>query len=334
MNNKITLNHGNGGINTEKLIKNIFQKHFDNHILNEGIDSAILPKVDGEICFTTDSFVVKPTFFPGGDIGKIAMCGTINDLVVSGAIPLYISAAFIIEEGFDIEDLEKIVISMANISKITNVAIVTGDTKVVEKGSADGIYITTTGVGKKINDYESKEVCNNDKIIVTGGIGEHGTAIALSRYNINSKTEILSDCMPLTKLQPILLKYIKDIKIMRDPTRGGVATILNEVVNYYNVGIQIEEESIPVKNSIKSVCNILGLDPMYLACEGRMLLVVNENIAEKMLNEIQNIEGCEYANIIGSIISDKYKNTVIMNTLIGGKRCIEHLYEDSLPRIC
>lgn len=334
MDNKISLNHGNGGIHTDELIKNIFHKYFDNSILNECSDSAVIPEINNEICFTTDSFVVKPIFFPGGDIGKIAMCGTINDLIVSGATPFYVSAAFIIEEGFDMSELEKIVISMSNISKVTNVLIVTGDTKVVEKGSADGIYINTSGIGRKINNYKNKEVCQSDKIIVTGGVGEHGTSIALSRYNINAKTEILSDCMPLDKLLPIVEKYGDSIKFMRDPTRGGIATTLNEIASHYNVGIEVDEENIPIKDHVKGVCSILGLDPLYLACEGRMVIVAEENVATDILNDILKIEKCEDAAIIGSILCDKYANTVIMNTSIGGKKYVEPLYEDSLPRIC
>lgn len=334
MKNKITLNHGNGGIHTERLIKDIFYKHFGNSILNEGVDSALLNKIDERICFTTDSFVVKPIFFPGGDIGKIAMCGTINDLVVSGATPLYISAAFIIEEGFPIEDLEKIVISMSNIAKISNVYIVTGDTKVVERGSVDGIYINTTGIGKRITGYEKKQINKNDKILVTGGIAEHGISIAISRYNINTKTEIISDCMSLIPILPIIEKYKNDIKIMRDPTRGGVSTILNEISNYYQLGIEVNEKDIPIKKQIRGICNILGLDPMYLACEGRMIIVASENSASNLLDDMKKIKFFEDSKIIGNVLSEQYNNIVIMNTEFGGKRIIEPLYEDFLPRIC
>ncbi|MDD4780872.1 MAG: hydrogenase expression/formation protein HypE [Tissierellia bacterium] len=334
MGNSIKLTHGNGGKDTSILIKEIFQKHFNNNLLINSLDAAIFEVGQGKLAFTTDSFVVKPLFFSGGDIGKLAVCGTINDLVVSGAMPLYISCGFIIEEGFSIDLLENIVASMGEMCKETGVKIITGDTKVVEKGSVDGLFINTSGIGLIIKGYEQKPIKEGDKVIVTGGIGEHGTTIAIQRYEMKVKGYFKSDCMPLNKVIKKLGKYAIKIKLMKDPTRGGLATALNEIAEFSGMGIHLLEEQIPVKKEVISVNQLIGLDPLYLACEGRMILVVDQMECEKVLKEIRQCEECEDAAIIGSIVNSGTQSIVFMETFIGGKRIIGPLDGPMLPRIC
>lgn len=334
MDGSIKLIHGNGGKDTGKLIKNIFYKYFNNNLLIDSLDSAIFHVAQSKLAFTTDSFVVKPIFFSGGDIGKLAVCGTINDLVVSGATPLYLSCGFIIEEGFSINLLEKIVKSMGKICKENGVKIITGDTKVVEKGSVDSLYINTSGIGIIADGYEQRPIIEGDQVIITGGIGEHGTTIAIQRYDMKVAGELKSDCMPLNKLIKKLKKYSKSIKLMKDPTRGGLATALNEIAEYSGRTISLIEEQIPIKKEVVSVNQLMGLDPLYLACEGRMILIVNKEKCEDILKEISKCEGCEEAAIIGSVTKNISHPIVLLKTFIGGKRIIEPLEGPMLPRIC
>lgn len=333
MNEKIKLVHGDGGRYTDELIQNIFYKHFNNSILTDGIDSALFPVCKGRMAFTTDSFVVRPLFFSGGNIGKLAVCGTINDLAVSGAKPLYLSTGFIIEEGFSIEILDLIVNEMAKQCKASDVKIVTGDTKVVEKGSADGIFINTAGVGIVEEDYDMKKIKAGDKIIVSGSIGAHGTTIALERYNIDAKSNIKSDCASVYKIISSLKEYYPFIKIMKDPTRGGLATILNEISNISGLSIKLEEESIPVLREVAGITKMLGMDPMYMACEGRVVLVVKSEVAEDIVNKLRSIEQCQDANIIGSFTSNQ-EHLVYIENYFGGKRILNPLDGEMLPRIC
>jgi len=332
MDNTIKLTHGDGGKDTDLLIKEIFYKHFNNNLLINSLDASVFEVSQGKLAFTTDSFVVKPLFFSGGDIGKLAVCGTINDLVVSGASPLYLSCGFIIEEGFSIGLLKKIVQSMGEICKETGVKIITGDTKVVEKGSVDGVFINTSGIGVKNKGYEQRSIKEGDKVIVTGGIGEHGTTIAIERYKMKVKGNLKSDCMPLNNVIEKLEKYSHNIKLMKDPTRGGLATALNEIADFIGMGIHLEEEQIPIKKEVVSVNQLIGLDPLYLACEGRMILVVDQKESEKILKEIRECKGCEDAAIIGSFV--KRGSIVFMETFIGGKRIVGPLEGAMLPRIC
>lgn len=257
MNEVIKLVHGHGGKHTNELIESIFYKYFNNTILDLGADSAIFPVSQGKMAFTTDSFVVKPLFFSGGNIGKLAVCGTVNDLAVSGAKPLYLSAGFIIEEGFPIETLDLIVKEMALQCEVSKIKIVTGDTKVVEKGCIDGLFINTSGVGIIENNYEIKNVEPGDKIIVSGNIGEHGTTIALERYNIDIKSNIKSDCAPVYRIISTLKEYYPFIKIMKNPTRGGLVTILNEISDRVGLSVKLLEESIPIEREISAVNQIL-----------------------------------------------------------------------------
>lgn len=327
----IGIEHGDGGTYTSELIKNIFYKHFNNDLLLEGYDSALFNVEKGRMAFTTDSFIVKPLFFKGGDIGKLAVCGTINDLTACGATPLYLSTSFIIEEGFDIDSLEKIVMSMSETCKKAGVKIVTGDTKVVEKGKVDKVFINTSGVGI-IEGYYPKEVKKNDKIIITGTIAEHGTAIACERYNLNVSGDLKSDCSPLNNLLNYLNKYNDYIKIMRDPTRGGVAQVLNELSLKSKLGIHIYEKNIPIKDEIQSINEILGLDPLYMACEGRMIIAADSSIAEELTQGIICSQGCKEASIIGHFTNEeKY---VFVENVLGGKRIINPLDTHMLPRIC
>ena len=336
MSRKIKLVHGNGGKDTELLIKEIFYKNFNNNLLINSLDAAIFEINKGKMAFTTDSFVVKPLFFSGGDIGKLAVCGTINDLVVTGARPLYLSCGIIIEEGFEIDLLEKIVKSMAETCRETNVQIITGDTKVVEKGSIDGVFINTSGIGVIYDDYEQKPIQESDQIIITGGIGEHGTTIGIERYNLKIKGSIRSDCMSLNCVLEKLekSKLLNTIKLMKDPTRGGIATSLNEIANYSGMVIRIFEEAIPIKKEIISVNNILGLDPLYLACEGRMILIVDKKYSNNVLEQIRQCQDCEEAAIIGEVIKSNSQPVVYMDTFVGGKRIIRTLEGEMLPRIC
>ncbi|WP_019227189.1 hydrogenase expression/formation protein HypE [Sedimentibacter sp. B4] len=333
MENAVTLRCGDGGKYTNSLIKDVFYRHFGNELLTNSMDAAVFDLNKERLAFTTDSFVVKPLFFPGGDIGKLAVCGTINDLSVSGAKPLYLSCSVIIEEGFDIKTLTKIAESIGDACKKTGVKIITGDTKVVEKGSVDGIFINTSGIGVVLEEYNSKPIIDGDCIIITGGIAEHGTTIAVERYNINIEGKIQSDCMPLNNIIEKLQKNLKYIKIMKDPTRGGVATALNEIAEKSNMGVILNEESIPIEKEIKSVNEMLGLDPLYLACEGRMIIVAEKQKSKDLLEEIKCITGCENSTIIGNFTCD-IKSKVLMETVIGGKRIIGPLEENLLPRIC
>jgi hydrogenase expression/formation protein HypE len=333
MKETIKLVHGDGGKYTNELIQGIFYKYFNNSMLTTGIDAAIFPVTNCKMAFTTDSFVVKPLLFKGGDIGKLAVCGTINDLSVSGAKPLYLSSSFIIEEGFSIKTLELIVKSMANQCMQSGVRIITGDTKVVEKGSVDGIFINTAGVGIIENNFEIKPIEAGDKIIVSGNIGEHGTTIALERYNIKLKGNFKSDCDSVYEVINILKEYYPFIKIMKDPTRGGLATVLNEISNLSGLGAKLVEGSIPIEEDIAVVNEILGLDPLYMACEGRVVFVVKGEVAEEILDKIHRLEQCRDAKIIGTFIEES-RGIVYMENIFGGKRILNMLEGEMLPRIC
>lgn len=333
MNEKIKLAHGDGGKYTNELIKGIFYKHFNNNILMSGIDSALFPVSNGKMAFTTDSFVVKPLFFSGGNIGKLAICGTINDLSVAGAKPLYLSTGFIIEEGFPIETLDLIVSEMAKQCEFSKVKVITGDTKVVPRGCADGLFINTAGVGIIQNNYEMKKIEVGDKIIVSGNIGAHGTAITLARYNIDVKSYIESDCASVYQIINELREYYSSIKIMKDPTRGGLATILNEISNISGLSIKLIEENIPILKEVLGINKMLGLDPLYMACEGRVVLVVKSEAADEILCRLQKLNECRDASIIGSVVDD-LDQLVYMENFFGGKRIISTLDGEMLPRIC
>jgi len=334
-NKKIILSDGAGGKSTHNLIKNIFLQKLGNPILNRLDDSAIC-NLQSAICnlvFTTDSYVVKPIFFPGGDIGKLSVCGTINDLAVMGAKPLYISLAFILEDGFEIEKLEKIVSSIAETSKKAGVKIVCGDTKVVEKGSGDEIFINISGIGivnDKLN-ISGHNAKHGDIVIISGTIAEHGIAVLNARQELGLTGHLKSDVAPLNNLVKKMLEA-GEVHIMRDPTRGGLATTLNEIAEQSNVGIELAEQKIPIKKFVKVACDMLGLDPLYIANEGKLIAVVNEKDAQKILSAMKKHPLGKNSEIIGKII--KKPKGVYLKTKIGGNRILQMLDSDQLPRIC
>lgn len=333
--NKIILSHGSGGELMHSLIKDIFVKKFKNDILIKLLDSAVIDFGKFDLCFTTDSYTVDPIFFKGGDIGKLAICGTINDLSVSGAKPLYISSSFIIEEGFEIEKLKKIVDSMKKIAEKTKVKIITGDTKVVEKGKVDKIFINTSGIGikdKKIA-LDPGRIKVGDLVIINGTIAEHGISVMLSRNQFNIEANIKSDCAPLNKLIEEILKSSKNIKFMRDPTRGGISSVLNEIVKNQKFGILIYEEKIPIKTEVISICELLGYDPLQVANEGKVIIIVDRKDGEKIKNIMRKNKYGRKAEIIGEVIS-KPEGKVLMKTLTGSIRVVEAPIGEMFPRIC
>jgi hydrogenase expression/formation protein HypE len=332
---KISLAHGSGGKLTHELVKQVFLPNFNNTALSQLNDSALLQLNGMKLAFTTDSYVVKPLFFPGGDIGKLAVSGTINDLAVVGARPLFLSAGFILEEGLEMSLLENVVRSMKDTATIAGVDIVTGDTKVVESGSVDSLYINTCGIGivdDRINlSLSSIEI--GDKIIVSGTLGDHGLAVLSERESLGFNPSIQSDCAPLSSMIGKLIASGANIKFMRDPTRGGLATTLNEIVNPQKYGILIEEQTIPIKDEVRALCEILGYDPLYIANEGKIVIVTSADDAVKVRNLLREEELGKDAEIIGEIVREP-KGKVCLKTIIGGTRIVDMLVGDQLPRIC
>jgi hydrogenase expression/formation protein HypE len=332
---RVTLAHGSGGRASNKLINDLFKKYFSNDILNIGDDSAVLDLNSGRFAFTTDSYVVSPIFFKGGDIGKLAVCGTVNDLATSGAVPLYISCGFIIEEGFEIDELEKIVMSMAQTAKEAGVKIVTGDTKVVGKGAADKIFINTSGIGQIIKDISisGRNVMVGDSIIVSGTIGDHGTSILLLRENLNIAADINSDCAPLSGMIAQLLDEVDQVHALRDATRGGIAATLNEISQQSNVRLCLYERSLPVKDVVQGVCSILGMDPLHMANEGKMIIFVPENESEKAINILKSHPFGKDASIIGKVVDSSFSRVEI-ETAAGTRRLLSMPDGIQVPRIC
>lgn len=333
MDDIITLAYGSGGKKTSELIEKILLPAFDNNELSKLSDGAVL-NGENKIVFSTDSFVVNPYIFPGGDIGKLSVCGTVNDICMCGGEPKYLSLSFIIEEGFNINDLKKIVESIKNTASKCNVSIVTGDTKVVEKGKGDGIYINTSGIGFLKYDFLSKcRIKEGDCVIVTGNVGDHGAAVMAARGSLITGINLYSDCMPLNILADNILRYNNHVRIMRDPTRGGIATTLNEFVEGTKFSIELEEDMIPISEEVLNACEILGIDPLYSANEGKILAVVSSDAAVDIINKIKTIKGGENAAIIGKVTS-RYEGKVILKTSIGGTRILTKLSGAQLPRIC
>ncbi len=330
---RVLLAHGSGGKLMHDLIRKSIVGPLINPILDKLDDSAILD-VKGKLAFTTDSYVVKPIFFPGGDIGRLAVCGTVNDLSTSGAIPLYLSLSFIIEEGLTFTDLEKIVSSIAASAIEAGVKIVTGDTKVVDRGSADKIFINTSGVGAIPDDVNISggNACPGDKIILSGTIGDHGIAVMSQREGLKFNSPVVSDCAPLSKLVAEMVQT-GDIHCLRDPTRGGLATTLNEFAGQSSVGIRVVESKIPVSPAVAGACELLGLDPLYVANEGKMVAIVAAADTDKVLAQMKrNLYGQD-ATIIGEVVTD-HPGRVVMQTLLGANRIIDLLAGELLPRIC
>jgi hydrogenase expression/formation protein HypE len=332
---KILLAHGSGGKLSHDLIKQIFLPRFLNPFLEPLDDSAKITNRPGPVAFTTDSYVVSPLFFPGGDIGKLAVCGTVNDLSMIGAIPSYLSLSFIIEEGFSIELLKQIASSIHEAAEQAGVSIVTGDTKVVEHGAADRLFINTAGIGwirPGIN-LSSINAKPGDKILLSGYLGDHEVTILSQREGFKFQGELRSDCAPLNDLVEKMLDACPSIRCMRDPTRGGLATTLNEIASMSNVGMVIEEEKVPVQESVRGICELLGLDPLYLANEGKLIAICPPNEAERLLEVMRNHPLGRQGEVIGKVTEENPKR-VVLHTLIGGHRILDMLTGGQYPRIC
>lgn len=330
----VLLAHGDGGLLTERLVRDVFLKHFRNPWLEERGDAARVPASAGPLAITTDSFVVSPMFFPGGDIGKLAVCGTVNDLAASGARPLYLTAAFIIEEGLPLVTLERVARSMAETAAGLNLPVVAGDTKVVARGQADGLYINTTGVGVLEPDRRLGPllVRPGDKILVTGSLGQHGTAIMAARQELGLCHAPESDCAPLSPLVEKILPRFPGIRVMRDPTRGGLATTLKELAVTGRFDVWLDEEALPLAPSVRGVTEMLGVDPLYLACEGRLVMVVASPEAPALLAALQSHPLGAGAAVIGEVQAGA--GEVNLRTSWGGTRRLDLLAGDPLPRIC
>jgi len=333
MEDKILLAHGSGGKLSHDLIES-FLPDLTNPILNKLDDSAVF-EASGRLAFTTDSYTVNPIFFPGGDIGKLAVCGTVNDLSMSGARPLYLSLSFIIEEGLLVADLKKVLTSIRKAASEAGVTIVTGDTKVVNQGNADKLFINTAGVGtvpEGVN-ISASNAKPGDKIIINGNIGDHGIAVLSQREGLNFKVPIPSDCAPLNRLVEAMLKASNNIHALRDPTRGGLATTLNDFAEQSNVGIIIEEDKIPVDKAVQAACELLGFDPLYVANEGKLVATVNPDEADAVLARMKRNKYGAGATIIGNVVAD-HPGLVVMKTSLGASRIIDMPVGELLPRIC
>ena len=331
---KILLAHGGGGQLTDELIRLHFLPRFKNKILAELTDSAKLELDSRSICFTTDSYVVKPLFFNGGDIGKLAVCGTINDLAVSGAKPVALALSLIIEEGFEFQSLEKILDSISKTAKENNVGIVTGDTKTVETGAADKIFINTAGIGVRIAELGFNKIKVGDKIILSGTIGDHGMTILSQREGIKFQSQLKSDCAALSGLTSRLFKNISGVKFMRDPTRGGLAATLNEISKSTRLSIEINQADIPVRPAVQAAADMLGLDVLNIANEGKFIAVVSPQSADKCLKVCRSHPLGKNVRTIGTITDTHDVPTVEMITRIGGRRIVPMPYGRELPRIC
>ncbi|HEV2114505.1 MAG TPA: hydrogenase expression/formation protein HypE [Terriglobales bacterium] len=331
----VLLGHGSGGRLTSELIRELFLPAFDNPALARLDDQAIVSVNGCRLAFTTDSFVVKPVFFPGGDIGSLAVHGTVNDLAMGGARPLFLSAAFIIEEGFSMQELRCIVDSFHNAAQEAGIEVVTGDTKVVERGSGDGLFINTSGIGLVPPglSLSANQARPGDRVLLSGPIGDHGMAIMAQREGLEFESTIRSDSAALYGLVAEMLKATGGIRCMRDPTRGGLASALNEIAGQSQVGIELEEESIPVHEQVRSACEILGLDPMYVANEGKLIAIVSSNAENNVLQAMRGHPQGREARVIGTV-REEHPGLVTMRTALGTTRIVDMLAGDQLPRIC
>ena len=332
---RILLGHGSGGKLSAELLKDVILPALGNPVLNRLEDQAIVSMNGTRLTITTDSFVVKPLFFRGGDIGSLSVHGTINDLAMGGAEPLWLSAAFILEEGLPIDTLRRVVASMREAAANAGVPIVTGDTKVVEKGSADGLFINTTGIGR-VRDgisLSASQAQPEDAILVSGFVGDHGIAILAEREGLQFETQVPSDSAALHTLVAALLEATQDVRCLRDPTRGGLSSTLNEIAGSSNVGMELNETAIPVREEVRGACEMLGLDPMYVANEGKLVAIVGASSAQKALQALQNHPLGRDAAIIGQVIGD-HPRMVVIRTPFGTTRIVDMLAGDQLPRIC
>ena len=333
-NSAVTLAHGAGGKQTSELIDRVFKAHFQNPLFTAD-DAAVIDVEKGRIAMSTDGFIVSPAFFAGGNIGKLSICGTVNDLACMGAVPKYLTCGFVIEEGFSMEKLEEIAAAMEKTAAEAGVKIVAGDTKVAGKGQVDGVFINTTGVGIIPEGVHTSGALAQpgDVIIVTGDIGRHGCTILLEREDFGIEADITSDCAPLSGAVQAALAAVPGIHVIRDATRGGVGTVLYEIAAQSGVGVNLEEGKIPVDPAVKGVCGLLGLEPLYLACEGRLVMVCPEKSADLL---VETLRGCKYtegAAVIGRI-TDQMPGRVIMTTEIGAQTLLPQPGNELLPRIC
>ena len=330
----VTLAHGAGGKQTAELIGQVFKAHFANPYFTAD-DAAVLPAPDGRIAMTTDGFIVSPRFFRGGNIGKLSICGTVNDLACMGAKPLYLTCAFVIEEGFPMDQLEEIVCAMEKTAKEAGVVIVAGDTKVAGKGQVDGVFITTTGVGQIMeNVHTSGSLAKpGDHVLVTGDIGRHGCCILLERDEFGIEAEVNSDCAPLWNSVEAVLREVPDVHVIRDATRGGVGTVLYEIAGESNVGFLLDQEAIPVDPAVSGVTGLLGLDPLYLACEGTLVMIVPQEKTRQVLQILHTQEHSRHAAVIGTV-TDTEPGRVVMRTAFGTQTYLPQPGNELLPRIC
>lgn len=330
---KISLAHGNGGRKMRELIEQIFARHLANPLLNVQVDAATLPAIDGELMVTTDGFTVQPLEFPGGNIGTLAVHGTVNDLAVSGATPLYLTLNAFIEEGFDLAELERIVAGLAAAARESKVAVVAGDTKVLRRGEGGGLYLASTGIGVRPHSVKLglDLIQADDVILVSGPIGDHGIAVLLAREQFGLSGELLSDAASVYPLAQALLT-LDGLRFMRDPTRGGLATVLHEICHASGLQIRLQQAAIPVRDSVTVVCEMLGYDPLFLACEGRLVAVVAAAQAAQALAALQALPQGAQAAIIGRLQAGR--PLLVLETELGGERIVEELADDPLPRIC
>lgn len=333
--NEIRLAHGGGGRYSHQLIEEVFLPVLKNDYLDSRDDSALIDVPSTRLAFTTDSFVVEPLFFPGGDIGRLAVCGTVNDLAMLGAKPAYLSIGFIIEEGFLIDDLKRIVQSVKEAADEAGVLIVTGDTKVVQRGNVDGLFINTSGVGilRENVTLSGAGAQAGDHVVVSGPLGCHGMAVMTSREDLGFRTKIQSDVTPLNGLVDAMLGVTNHIHVMRDATRGGLATILNEIAGQSHVGIEIVEENVPLTEEVKGACELLGFDPLYVANEGVLVACISPGVVKDVVKAMKRISCGRNSAVIGSVLSEN-KNRVVMRTQIGSHRILDMLSGEQLPRIC
>ncbi len=332
--NVIMMDHGSGGLTSDRLIRDRILPVLGNPLLDKLGDGAVFDVAGSRLAFTTDGYVVDPIFFPGGSIGDLAVFGTVNDLSMCGAKPLYLSCALIMEEGFPLSDLDRILSDMAGAAKRAGVAIVTGDTKVVAKGAADKIFITTSGIGL-VNGtpFDGRSIVPGDKIIVSGTLADHGCAILAARENLVISDGLVSDTAPLNHLTAAMFESGAAVKLLRDPTRGGLATILNEIAENTQLGVRVHEAAVPVRNEVTAFCGILGIDPLYVANEGKLVAVVSADDAEKLVKTMRNHDLGRDAAVIGEVTPAGLAPVTLV-TRIGGERIIPMLTGEQLPRIC
>ncbi len=331
----IEMAHGAGGRTMAGLIDSVFRPAFDNQWLARAEDHAALAAPDGRLAMTTDTYVISPLFFPGGDIGSLAVHGTINDLATAGARPLYLSAGFVLEEGFPIQDLQRVVASMADAAKAAGVAIVTGDTKVVERGKGDGLFINTTGLGLVPDGVElsTTRVRPGDAVLVSGSLGDHGVAVMSKRSGLSFETEIESDSAALHDLVAVMAGAAAGLRALRDPTRGGLSAVLNEIAQAAGVGMRIREVDLPVKDSVRGACELLGLDPLNVANEGKMVAFCDPVDAQRLLDAMRAHPLGRDASVIG-VVTDDPDRFIELETAFGGRRVVDWLAGEQLPRIC